>query len=162
MAYCTVDDLKNFFSTSGVEAFTDQDTRGSNQATQDCIDQATDEINIFVLRRYEITVAETSKMLKRWCIVLTTFFLCESRGCPVPDSIAAEAQRINDRLEKIQSGEFRLPGVMQKAIGSSSPTFSNLTVDRRFGSNQVRVVQQASSNIPSQLGQDFAGGFYGQ
>jgi phage gp36-like protein len=143
---------------SGVAAFTDHDDRGSDANAQECIDQATDEILLYVYRRYGDAAIQGSRMLKRWCVVLACVYLCERRGNPVPESLLAEAQRIMETLEKIRIGKLLLPGVPVRS--PSVPAMSNLHVDRRYPRSQVRVTIHNSSVVPLSKPRDYEGQWY--
>jgi phage gp36-like protein len=149
--YCTAEDVENFFGATGVAAFASHDLRGSEATVDDCIAQATDEINLYVLRRYDEAGVKTSRMLRQWCVVMATVYLCERRGNPVPESLVAEYQRIAEKLPLIMRDEMRIPGVPLK--GLNVPMFSNMHIDRRYVRRQQRVAIN-STNMPKQRPQD--------
>ncbi len=144
--YCTSDDIANFLSASGLEAFGGHDDRGAEENAGECCEQATDEINLYVLHRYTPEAVRYHRMLIRWAVVMATAYLCERRGNPIPESIVAEYQRIQDKLEKIRDNKLRLEGVPQRV--ASFPAFGNLRIDQRYARAQIRVVQSTSTQLP--------------
>jgi Mu-like prophage protein gp36 len=155
--YCTEADMQRLFSAAGVQSFGDHEQTGApvDDVTDDCIDQATEEINLFCRQYYLAADLANSTLINRWCTVLSVYFLCQRRGNPVPESIQAEFERIMLYLERVRTGEMKLPDVPYAA--NLSPSFSNMTVDRRFPASRVRVEQRSSDGIPSALTQKFAG-----
>lgn len=149
--YATPEDVTNFFGDTGVAAFAAHDLRGSDATLEDCIAQATDEINLYVLRRYEEDGVKTNRMLRQWCVVMSAVYLCERRGNPVPESLVAEYQRITEKLPLIMRDEMRIPGVRLKGI--NVPMFSNMHIDRRYARRQQRVAIN-STNMPKERPQD--------
>lgn len=144
--YCEPIDVENYLGTAAVTAFTSHDFRGSSENVQECIDQATDEINLLLLRRYSETALKTVRMLKRWCVVVASCYVCERRGNPVPERLVAEYQRIFESLTQISAGKQFIPGIPYSA--PSVPSLSNMVIDRRYPRSQPRVVTQNSSNWP--------------
>lgn len=153
-AYCDQPDVERLFSSYGVTAFADHDGDGNPDAgvVNDCINQATEEINLYCQQWYTPAVLETSTLINRWCTVYATVFLCERRGNPVPDSLAAEFARIAAKLEQILAGTLKLPGLAMR--DDMRPSMSNLTVDRRYNRSRIRVTPQNSTDSPTRLTQD--------
>jgi hypothetical protein len=144
--YCEPDDVKAYIGSIAADAFTAHDARGTNTAILDCIQQATDEMNLFLLRRYSETALRSVRMLKRWCVVWSACFVFERRGNPVPDRMVAEFQRIEKALNEIATGKLFMPGIPQAS--PTVPSLSNMVIDRRYPRSQPRVVTQNSSNWP--------------
>lgn len=159
-AYCTLADMQRLFSTQGVTAFADHDGDGEadslngSTVTGDCIDQATEEINFYLLRWYSAAQLATSTLVNRWCTVLAVYFLCQRRGNPDPEIFQAEFERIMAKLELVKPGGFTIPGLPFKS--DLRPSFSNMEVDRRFPANRVRVQTANSDNISTTLAQNAA------
>jgi phage gp36-like protein len=153
--YCDLDDMQRLFSAHGVTAFSDHDGDGQDDSgvTDDCIDEATEEINLFC-KLYSTAGLAASTLINRWATTLACFFLCQRRGNPVPESLAAAAQTVRERLAFVLTGALTLNVV--KSV-NTSPSFSNMEVDRRFPYSRVRVQQQSSDRIPTTLTQKLAG-----
>jgi len=152
--YCTLADMQRLFSTQGVTAFSDHDGDGNDDAdvTADCIDQATEEINLCAMQFYSAAALATSTLVNRWCTLLAVYFLCQRRGNPEPSIFQSEFDRIMLRLDGVRTGVLQIPGLARKA--NLRPSFSNLQVDRRYTNNRVRVTTTNSDNIPTTLTQN--------
>ena len=148
-SYCSSDDLDRYLSSEGITAFADHDQDGSSDSgvVADCIDQATNEIDAYVFRRYAAAEVDGNRLLKRWATVMACRFLTLRRGNMPPESLEMEFQRITDPdrgfLSQIAAGKYRLPDVQRKL--GNEPTFSNLTVDRRYPQEKIRVKRKSSS-----------------
>jgi phage gp36-like protein len=157
MAYCNQADIERKLSVSGVVAFGDDDEDGviETGVVDDCIEQADGEIDLYARGRYSEAGLASSDLVNRWSTILATCYLCERRGNPVPDSLAKEATRILETLlPKVQDGTLTLPGV---AFGNDNrPSFSNLTIDRRYVRGKQRVIQTTSSSQIRELPVNYA------
>jgi phage gp36-like protein len=147
--YCTLDDMERKFSSSGVVEFADHDDDGTADTgvVDDAIQQATEEINLYAMQHYSAAGLASSSLINRWCTVLAVAFLCLNRGNPIPVAIQAEYERIMLNLERVRTGEMRLPGVAYR--DDTRPTISNLEVDRRYRHNPIRVNGNSSTDAPS-------------
>lgn len=153
--YCTEADIQRLFSAAGVLAFSDHDQDGvaDTGVVDDCINHASQEIDLYCRRRYDAAGLASSPLITRWTTVLATAYLCERRGNPVPESLAKEAARIlEELLPKVASGELSLPGIA--FAQDLRPMHSNLTVDRRYRYSQVRVKQENSSDARTVISRD--------
>lgn len=143
--YSTPSDLQNFLGVNGVEAFGSHDDRGWEANATECCEQATDEINLYVYRRYADAALQSSRMLQRWAVVLSACFFCERRGNPIPESILADFNRIMEMLKGVHAGTILLPGVALRS--PSVPAMSNMKIDRRYIRRQQRVAEN-STQVP--------------
>lgn len=143
--YCTQSDIERLLSAAGALSFADHDENGTAETGVfgDCIDQASGEIELFTNGWYDATGLASSTLVTRWATVMASVFLCQRRGNPVPESLQMEFERISAMLERVRTGELRIPGVAFSA--DMRPAFSNLTIDRRFNNQRARVVRQSSS-----------------
>lgn len=156
--YCTEAELQRYLSTQGVTDFADHDDDGNADTgvVDDCINQATEEIDLYARQRYTQAGLEASTLINRWAVTIAARFLCQRRGNVVPDVIEREWQRIADPdsglLARVAKGLIQLPGVELR--GSIRPTISNLTVDRHYDYSTIRVTKTNSTNSPTLLTQD--------
>lgn len=156
-ALCSLADLQRLFSSTGVTSFADHDQNGSDDSgvTDDCINQATEEISLYTQKFYALADLVSSTLINRWATTLGVVFLCQRRGNPVPESLQSEFERIMQKLEQIAAGTLQVPGIAMRA--NLLPSFDNLTVDQRYPRSTIRVTQANSSeNMPSTLSQDLA------
>lgn len=158
--YCTTDDMDRYLSVTGVAAYLDNDADGvvDDNLADDCIDQASAEIDMAVLRRYVEADVASDRNLNRWATVMACRFACLRRGNAPPESLEIEFQRITDPesgfLSRLKDGRDMLPGVPLR--NRNVPAFANLTVDRRYTREQVRVTMANSNGDPTVLERDTA------
>lgn len=171
MAYSTEAEIQRFFSQQGVDSFADHDQDGirDDNVVTDCIDEGDELIKAGLQWYYDPDGAGVvaSKMVNRWSMITATCLLCMRRGNNPPESLAWQYDQIHNPetgyLARIRKGTYLLPGVSRKA--GSAPSWSNLTVDRRYRREQIRVQKSISSHNPTVIEQDtetFRGGFVGE
>lgn len=156
LAYCTPADLDRFLSAEGVIAFADHDRDGLGDAdvVDDAIVWASAQIDLYLLQRYHADDLAADRMIRHWCKIMACRFLCSHRGNGIPESIELEYQEItaaDGLLKQVLKGVLRL-SVPRKVRDSA--TFSNLTVDRRYRHEKLRVVRQVSDNEPTKRERD--------
>jgi phage gp36-like protein len=136
MFYCDADDVRRLLSSAGAMSFADHDQNGVEDpgVLDDCIGQATQEIDFCLHERYEPDQLVLSAIVNRWATNLACYFLCQRRGNPVPEPIQRECDRIlfeeNSALNEIRRGNRWLPGLEPNR--GQAPSFANMTIDRRF------------------------------
>ena len=151
--------MVRYMSLSGVIAFSDHADIGEedDDVIDDCREQATDELIGYLLQLYEPVQLGQSRLVTRWATIMSCFYLCRTRGNPVPDSLHEAYDKLlmdGGLLAKVLDKKFYIPDIPRRGV--SVPAFSNLTVDRRYRREKVRVIRSISSNIPSKIEQDFA------
>lgn len=157
-AYCSESQVERYLSSQGVIDFADHDEDGTAnvEVVNDCINQATEEMDLYLRQRYTQDILGTSKLVERWATVLAARFLCQRRGNPVPASLEGEYERIANPdgglLARIADGSRQLPGLALRE--DLRPTMSNVDIDRRYQRSTVRVSRQNSSDAPTKLTQD--------
>ncbi len=156
--YCTIAELQRFLSANAVTDFADHDDDGSadTDVVEDAINQATEEIDLYLRQQYTQANLSTSTLVTRWCCVMSAKFLAERRGNPPPDSVQLEYDRIANTADglitQIADLKRQLPGIARR---SEAPTWSNLEIDRRYARRTARVVRQTSSTSASVKQQHF-------
>ena len=152
--YCTEAELIRFMGQGAVDDFGDNDADGTADAevVNDCINQATEEIDLYLRQRYTQAALATSTLVNRWCVVMAARFETQRRGNPVPDSIEQEWLRIADPasglIVQIGLGHKQLPGIALR--DDLRPTMSNVRIDRRYRTSTVRVTKANSSSPNNQ------------
>lgn len=155
---CDKEDMTKVLSLHGIVAFSDHDETGeaNDDVIDDCRGQATDEITGWLVPLYEANGLSESRLVKRWTAIHACVLLCKTQGNPVPDSLYDEFDRIfkspEGLVHKAKTGKFVITDA--RRTSTNVPSFSNLTVDRRYRYEQVRVTPQNSSPVPSQIEQD--------
>ena len=139
------------FGEYGITSFSDHDADGTADTgvVDDCIEQASAEIAMLLGQRYSLTDLATHPLVQSWATTYAIYFLCQRRANPIPVSLGDEFNRISAILEKIVAGNMKIPGLDEST--GIAPTFSNLTVDRRYPNNRIRVRPSVSSTTPTVL-----------
>jgi phage gp36-like protein len=156
--YCTAVDLDLYLSAVGVGAFADheEDPSTESDVIEACIERATEEINSVLRNRYDIPALANNALLKHWSTVMACRFLCIRRGNMPPESLEYEYREIVDRdtgkLIDAVRGKINLLASFKPS--DNVPSFSNLTVDRRYIDEKVRVRTRSSNNIATKIEQD--------
>jgi phage gp36-like protein len=156
--YCTVAEVQRFLSTVGAVAYADHDDDGvaDTDVIEDCINQATEEIDGYAGQRHTQAALAGSSLVTRWCVIIASYFLAIRRGNPPPESLALEFNRILDpdsgMLARVATGKYQLPRVALRA--DLRPTWSNLRIDRRWPNSKIRVTRANSSDAATELEQD--------
>ena len=162
--FCTVAELTRFLSAQGIASFGDHDQSGSADAdvVEDAINAATAEISSFGSMWYTPANMATSRMIMRWCVIISAYNLCITRGNSVPESLYTEFLRITEPpkglLLKLQSGQLQLPGIPMRA--ENSPSMSNMAVERWHPIRKLRVQPNSRPNDSTTTKQDKLENYY--
>jgi hypothetical protein len=145
-AYCEWAQAESLASQLGLRYRLDDKTIGvaDPQFKTDCIEQATAEIDMELGMRYPPSELAKSAMVKWWAAKLTTLAAFTRRLLPVPDQFKEEIARIRLKLLEIKTGTTNIPGIAE--LLSSLPEVINVTVDRRYRDNKIRVQPAISSS----------------
>lgn len=156
--YCTAEDLELYLSAVGVTAFADHEEFPSTESTviAECIERATEEINSVLRTRYDIVALAGNALLKHWSTVMACRYLCLRRGNMPPESLEFEYREIVDREtgKLVDAARGKLNLLSSFRPQDNVPSFSNLTVDRRYIDEKVRVRTRSSNNLATKLEQD--------
>ena len=154
IVYCSIPELQRFMSSDATTDFADHDADGTadTDVIEDCINQATDEIDLYARQQHTQAQLATSSLINKWCIVMSARFLQERRMNGVSNSVAVQWDRITENLQMVAENRLQLPGLAKR--DDMRPTWSNLKIDRRFRHSKIRVTQTNSSSAPTKLTQD--------
>lgn len=154
--YTTQERIERLFSSQGVTAFADHDGDGNADASviDDCINRATAEIRAKLTRFYLDADLASHELIVEWATVLATYFLCQRRGNPSPDTFTDDVVYIRQQINELMTLQWVLSDIPFR--GGSPCTVSNLTVDRRYRQSRIRVTEQSSSDAPTLMTQDSA------
>ncbi len=106
---------------------------------------ATDKVCNFYLARYDSTELASNWTVYDWCCIFAAYRLCKRRGNQAPGSLQALYDETVAMLERLQSGELYLAQVAQR--GSPSLSMSNVRLDGRYHTKQLRVEGSISDTI---------------
>jgi phage gp36-like protein len=119
--YCTLSDLQNRLSATGVALRTDD---SPPDLLGDVLDDASAEVDMHCQLTYDPAQLSNSRWIKHKTADIAAHLLCERRGDPVPVGIAAKHQRALEALEKVQMGTLKIGDVPQRR--KSVPSVTNL------------------------------------
>lgn len=117
---------------------------GSDDALDDAITEATEEINKWCYDKYSPAQMARSPLINRFAVRLACYLLSSRRGNP--ELFEADYERILDQLQMIHSGDLRIPGILLRR--ALAPVWSNLTTDPRYQYRVIRVQRKTSSRTP--------------
>ncbi len=154
IVYCSIAELDLFMSSNATTDYADHDADGTadTDVIEDCINQGTDEIDLYAGQQHTQAQLATSTLINKWCIVMSARFLQERRMNVVSESIVVQWDRIIENLQKVAENRLQLPGLAKR--DDMRPTWSNLKIDRRFRHSKIRVTRTNSSSAPTKLSQD--------
>ena len=121
--YCTWADVTNRISSDAADARTDD---ASAAAATDVLDSAAVEVNGYLQLLYDVASLAQSNWVRFKCRDIAVYLLCLRRNHPVPISVAAMYEKAIKDLERVQSGEMRLPDVAENK--ANVPVLSNQRV----------------------------------
>lgn len=161
----SIEEMRRMFSDQGVVAFSDHNSDGFEDATvvQSCVDFATGFLGGAVAKLFTLASLATSTVMREFATIVALRTLCMRRGNPIPESIELRYQEIVARdgiLEAIAKGAMQLldsNGAPIPGLKSFGPVMSNLSIDRRFYFEKVRVQRQSSTDFSSKLERDSNG-----
>lgn len=162
----TTESLEGFLSCQGLLSFSD----GDDIRVAKSIAFATVYIYGRLSSKYLIANLVNCDLLEEFANVIAARNLCTTRGNPIPESLELRYQEIvnsgpDGLISQIAAGKLKLideNGNQISGKGSSAPALSNLTVDRRYPAEQIRVKETASTRVTTKLERDsaFSGGVY--
>lgn len=156
----TKDQMERYLSLCGIIMFSDHERTGVeiDAVIDDCIRRASGELIGYIYPTYSVENIALSETVGEWATAISCFYLCKRRGNTPPESLYEDYDRIMGKPDglvwDLRRGRFILPEIPKQDYGT--PTFSNLTVDRRFRREKVRVTTANSSKVPTEIEQDKA------
>lgn len=154
--------MERYLSQAGIVSFTDHDNDGvpDEGVANDSIQFANGFVVGKLAGRFSGDSLTQSPVIAEIATIIAVRSLCLRRGNPVPDSLEMRYQEIvspNGLFDQIAIGKIQLIDADGKPIagrGGYHPTFSNLTVDRRFAAEQIRVEEASSFPLQTRLERD--------
>jgi len=154
----TKEKLERYLSLRGLLSFSDHEECGEIDCDviDDAIRRASGEIIGYIYPLYTAASLAGSDLVCDWATALAAFYLTKRRGNTPPESLYEEYERIMGRPDGIvwqtRNGNFLLE--CAKKQSHDTPTHSNVTVDRRYNQERIRVVRGSSSTVPTEAEQD--------
>ena len=154
-AYATVSELDRIWSEFGVTVRADHDADGDadDGIIDGVLEEATTEVNAYLLERYTVAVCAASAWVKWATAHIAAELLGESRGNPVPQTIHDRVEKYRAELTLIRDGRRHLKSDTGLATprNDSRPAVTNFSIDGRYSRAKVRRIP-ATSTGPEQSG----------
>lgn len=148
MPYCSRDDLTNRLSGTGLLFVADDDaddavSEAEQAATLDqAISAAAAELDAALTPHVLLPLVESNEWLRHRAIDLAAEHLAERKGAAVPESLKTAAMRSREWLEKVRSGDLRVPGL-------TYPTDAHAREVRQLGLPRVSNPRPPDERPPS-------------
>ena len=144
--YTSQPEMESIFSVDGIELRFDDDDDDALSPTEldyldDVIDEATDEVNLYLLDRYNASDLVNNLWVRRQASYIACHRASIRRGNP--DQYLRKYEEVIAQLQAVQSEELNIPRL--PLAYDSRPGHSNLVVDHRYRNAKIRVDQESSS-----------------
>lgn len=97
-ALCIVDDVEEYLSEDGVTAYADHENEPADTATSGVIEAsinwASNHIYSKMAKRYTAAEVAEKDQAKQWCVILAAWYLCKTKGNPVPKSVEGDKDQV--------------------------------------------------------------------
>lgn len=140
--YCTVNDMQDVLSASGVTLRSDDAPPSLYGAS---IARAGNQIDFHLNRTYDPADLATSDLVKDWAAVIACFYLCTRRGNPPAVGIDILYQGVMADLKEVQAGRNDIPGIARRkgyapalsVMRATMRPFNRAVVERSRGTHAV-------------------------
>jgi phage gp36-like protein len=134
MAYALLTDLEERFGVDEINQLSDRDNDGVNDVgvVDGALDDATDEINSYLARKYTVPVVSVSANLKKTCCDIARYLL---HGDAATEEVEKRYKRAVAWLNDLASGKAVLTdasGVVTAIAGTSTSGVKSFSNDRLF------------------------------
>ena len=108
----------------------------------------TSRVMLLCCARYDPQQLVRSYNVKRWAVAVAAKWLTSRRGQSPPKSIMDEAEEAEESMRLVWTGALQIDSAGTRT--SSWPFISNVQVDHRYNTAQVRVQPSISEGTPTQ------------
>lgn len=110
---CVENDLIVRYGPTAVNNWADQQNNGTefNGTVSDAILWASGELYGRLGQQYAVTDLQSSDIVKRWCITLSSYYLSTTRGNPAPEAITNEYERVMAQINEVIDLWSSIPGI---------------------------------------------------
>lgn len=139
ISYASIDDLVRQFGEQEAIELSDRVRDGviSNEVLQIALDDATHEINGY-LGRYSLPFKKTPPILKRHCVNIARFFLCETSYLMMSEKIVDAYERAIRFLERVANGAIPLIDDESEEVAEDSDLIAFQNLNNSVFSRQNR------------------------
>ena len=161
--YCSEQDVQNLLSSVGELARLDDDGSGTVTAGSagwvQAANYATARVLAYCQRRYDDIDLATAYLPNYWATVVAAHWLCVRRGNPAPESIASlmfgdgspDNRGVMGDLHDVKDDKLDVPQIGTR--NADKPKWSNVRIDGRYRTKQIRVERNNSETTPGQYPQ---------
>lgn len=118
---------------------------GSDDAFDDAIIMACEEINKWCWKYYTGENLGTSNLVNQWATFLSCYYLSQRRGNPA--LFSDMRKEILEELKQVNFGNLQLPNIPMRR--SLAPVISNQRADPRYVWKVLRLEKQGSTRTPA-------------
>lgn len=111
--YCTLNDVKDVLSESGVKLRLDD--LPPTAADGNILDEASATIDEYCLLGYSAANLAVSRWVKHRCKVIAAVLLCGRRNCPIPSALEKRYDKLIEDLERVRIGKLFVPDIPMSA-----------------------------------------------
>lgn len=108
---------------------------------------ASQEIDMYMANRYDPAVMLTSWLIRNWCSIIAAYRVAMRRCGSPPVALQWEYEQTMTKLDLIRVGQLDIAGLA--SLATPGIAMSNLRIDPRFPSKQLRVETQISGQQPN-------------
>lgn len=108
---------------------------------------ASQEIDMYLSNRYDPAVMLTSWMIRNWCSIIAAYRVTMRRCGSPPVALQWEYEQTMEKLGLIRVGQLEIGGLA--SLATPGIAMSNLRIDPRFPTKQLRVEGQISGQQPN-------------
>lgn len=118
MGYTSLSEIQNAIDADVLQQLTDDDDTGNTNdgIVQAAIDEASEEINLYLRERYALPFEETPKIIRQLCNTITVYYLYLRRH-DVPEKNEQAYKNAIKILDKLSTGKVSL----NKKLSDSGP-----------------------------------------
>lgn len=106
--YCTIEDVEDILSSSGVALASDDSSPSDYGAA---LAKAGNKIDFYLGRRYKSSALAQSDMVKDWAALLAAWYLRNRRGNPPPQGLANLYHEAIAEMEMVRKGQMDITGI---------------------------------------------------
>ncbi len=137
MAYATRADIANIYSAEFLQDLTHQDVADADVAVDQALDDASDEIDAYLSKRYTLPITPSPRVLRRPCVDIAAYVLANSHT-RLTDTMEERYKQAISLLKMIAKGDVGLgldePSAQIEGSDVSSASGAEFTArPRRFG-----------------------------
>lgn len=124
MPYAVKEDIVELYGSDALAVLADRDGDGTidSNAVARALDEASEEIDLYIATRHELPLSVTPPSLRRLCIEIATYRLAGSDGGVRTDDQRQRYEDAIDLLKRIANGTAKLTLPVDDSLEDDDPT----------------------------------------